>query len=134
MRLSLGDRLGPYTVLSLLGRGGMGEVYHARDSRLERDVAIKLLSPEVTEHGDRRQRFEREARVVARLNHPNILTLHDVGEHEGALFLVTELLEGATLRTRLERGPSRPGSDAPATSDLTEAIATFIRGGTHSRS
>ena len=105
MRLTVGDRLGHYHVLSPLGRGGMGEVYHAHDPRLGRDVAIKLLPAEVSEPGERRQRFEREARVVARLNHPNILTLHDVGEHDGTLFLVTELLEGVTLRGRLERGP-----------------------------
>ena len=105
MRLSSGDRLGRYTVLAPLGRGGMGEVYQARDSQLGRDVAIKLLSPTLSEPGEYRQRFEREARVVARLNHPNILTLHDVGEERGALFIVTELLEGATLRGRLQQEP-----------------------------
>jgi TolB-like protein/pimeloyl-ACP methyl ester carboxylesterase/Tfp pilus assembly protein PilF len=121
MRLTVGDRLGPYTVRALLGRGGMGEVYHAHDSRLGRDVAIKLLSaPEVA--GERRARFEREARVVARLNHPNILTLHDVGEHEGTLFLVTELLEGGTLRQRLERGPLPWGVAVGWASELAEAL------------
>lgn len=105
MRLNAGDRLGRYTVVTPLGRGGMGEVYQAHDAQLGRNVAIKLLSPAVAEPGEYRQRFEREARVVARLNHPNILTLHDVGEERGALFLVTELLEGVTLRRRLQEGP-----------------------------
>jgi len=105
MNVAVGDRLGPYSIIGLLGRGGMGEVYRAHDTRLDRDVAIKLLSTAISEPGQARLRFEREARIVARLNHPNILTLHDVGEHAGALFLVTELLEGTTLRRRLEQGP-----------------------------
>ncbi len=102
----------------------MGEVYQAHDSQLGRDVAIKLLSPTLAEPGEHRQRFEREARVVARLNHPNILTVHDVGEDHGALFIVTELLEGATLRRRLEQGPL-PWSVAVAwAAELAEGLAT----------
>jgi serine/threonine protein kinase len=124
MRLSSGDRLGPYTVLAPLGRGGMGEVYQAHDARLGRDVAIKLLSPEVSHPGERRQRFEREARVVARLNHPNILTLHDVGEDRGTLFLVTELLEGTTLRRRLEQGPLSWNVAVRWAAEIAEGLAT----------
>ena len=124
MRLTVGDRLGPYTVLSPIGRGGMGEVYQAHDPRLGRNVAIKLLAPEISEPSERRQRFEREARAVARLNHPNILTLHDVGEHEGALFLVTELLEGGTLRRRLDRGPVLWTVAIGWAAELAEGLAT----------
>ena len=124
MRLSSGDRLGRYTVVAPLGRGGMGEVYQARDSQLGRDVAIKLLSPTLSEPGEHRQRFEREARVVARLNHPNILTLHDVGEERGALFIVTELLEGATLRDRLQQGPLPWSVAVEWAAGLADGLAT----------
>jgi len=99
-----GTRLGPYEVLAKLGEGGMGEVYRARDTRLERDVAIKVLPPEFAADPDRLHRFEREARATAALNHPNILAIHDVGSHGGAPYLVEELLEGESLRARLQRG------------------------------
>ncbi len=98
MPLSAGDRLGPYEVLGLLGAGGMGEVYRARDPRLGRDVAVKVLPEEVARDPERLSRFEREARAVAALSHPNILTVFDVGTHEGTPYVVTELLEGETLR------------------------------------
>ncbi len=103
MSLSAGARLGPYEILELVGAGGMGEVYRARDPRLGRDVAIKVLSRDLTSDPDRLARFEREARAVAALNHPNILTVHDVGTHEGVPYVVTELLAGETLRERLKR-------------------------------
>ena len=103
MSLSAGARLGPYEILDLVGAGGMGEVYRARDPRLGREVAIKVLSRDLTSDPDRLARFEREARAVAALNHPNILTVHDVGTHEGVPYVVTELLAGETLRERLKR-------------------------------
>ena len=104
MTLSTGRRLGPYEVLGALGAGGMGEVYRARDTRLDRDVALKVLPAEVAGDPDRRRRFEREARAVAALNHPAVLALYDVGEADGVVFMITELLEGETLRARLGRG------------------------------
>ena len=98
MPLSPGARLGPYDVVGLLGVGGMGEVYRAHDSRLGRDVAIKVVRAGDAEHADSLLRFEREARAVAALDHPNILAVHDVGVHDGRPYLVSELLEGETLR------------------------------------
>ncbi|MCM2269737.1 MAG: protein kinase [Thermoanaerobaculia bacterium] len=104
MHLEPGERLGPYEIVDLLGAGGMGEVYRARDSRLGREVAIKVVRPrEDGASAERARRLEREARTVAALDHPNLLTLFDVGHHDGALFLVTELLRGESLRQRLER-------------------------------
>jgi hypothetical protein len=107
--LTPGVRLGPYLITQAIGAGGMGEVYRARDTRLERDVAIKVLPAQVADDPDRRARFEREARAVAALTHPNILAIHDVGSHDGTAYAVTELLEGETLRQRLAAGalPSR---------------------------
>jgi len=98
-----GSRLGPYEIVAPLGAGGMGEVYRARDERIGRDVAIKVLPAEYAADPDRLRRFEQEARAAGQLNHPNILALYDVGTHEGAPYLVTELLEGETLRERLGR-------------------------------
>ena len=106
MALSAGTRLGPYEILAPLGAGGMGEVYTARDTRLDRTVAVKVLPPDVAADPERRARFEREARAVAALQHPNICTIHDVGvAAEGVPFLVMELLPGETLQRRLARGP-----------------------------
>src|SRR5271167_4243009 len=105
MALSSGTKLGPYEIHSLLGAGGMGEVYRARDTRLGRDVAIKVLPEALANDADRLRRFEQEARTIAALNHPNILGIHDVGAHNGAPFLVTECLEGQTLREKLKSGP-----------------------------
>jgi Tol biopolymer transport system component len=105
MALSSGTKLGPYEIQSPLGAGGMGEVYRARDTRLERDVAIKVLPEALADDADRLRRFEQEARTIAALNHPNILGIHDIGTHDGAPFLVSELLEGQTLREKLESGP-----------------------------
>jgi serine/threonine protein kinase/Tfp pilus assembly protein PilF len=103
MSLAVGARLGPFEVLGLIGAGGMGEVYKARDTRLDRTVAVKVLPPEFSNDPRRRSRFEREAKTIAGLSHPHICTLHDVGEHDGAMFLVMELLEGEPLRTRLSQ-------------------------------
>jgi len=105
MPLTAGARLGPYEVTAPLGAGGMGEVYRARDTRLGREVAVKVLPSHLAESAERRDRFEREARAVAALSHPNILALHDVGREGDTAYAVTELLEGATLRERLRDGP-----------------------------
>ncbi len=104
MALASGTKFGPYEVQSLLGAGGMGEVYRARDTRLGRDVALKILPESFAREGDRLHRFEQEARAVAALNHPNILAIFDTGQSEGSPFLVSELLEGETLRPVLDRG------------------------------
>ena len=101
MPLTPGSRLGPYEIIAPLGAGGMGEVYRARDSRLNRDVAVKVLPASFADNPDRLRRFEQEARATGMLNHPNILAVFDVGTHEGAPYLVTELLEGQTLREEL---------------------------------
>ena len=106
-RLRPGDRLGPYTILSLLGSGGAGEVWRAKDERLGRDVAVKVLLPHVSHDVDRLRRFADEARTAGALNHSNILTVYDVGEHRGVPFLVSECLDGKSLRERLEAGPMR---------------------------
>ncbi|HET7224585.1 MAG TPA: protein kinase [Candidatus Eisenbacteria bacterium] len=105
MRLAVGTRLGPYEVVSPLGAGGMGEVYRARDTRLGRDVAIKVLPQHLIENAEVRARFEREARTISSLNHPNICTLFDVGREGDVEFLVMELIDGETLAQRLLRGP-----------------------------
>jgi eukaryotic-like serine/threonine-protein kinase len=105
MGLPTGTRLGPYEIGEPLGAGGMGEVYRARDTRLDRTVAIKVLPQHLADTPEARQRFEREARAVSALNHPHICTLHDVGSQDGTEFLVMEYLEGETLAARLEKGP-----------------------------
>ncbi len=96
MPLGPGVRLGPYEILAPLGAGGMGEVYRARDPRLSRDVAIKVLPAGFSSDPDRLRRFEQEAPAAGSLNHPNILAVHDVGHHDGAPYVVSELLEGQT--------------------------------------
>src|SRR5580698_2793962 len=108
MALSPGTRLGPYEIIAALGAGGMGEVYRARDTRLGRDVAVKVLLSSPSQDQDRLRRFEQEARAAGALNHPNIVALYDVGTYDGAPYLVTELLEGATLRDRLRDGGLPP--------------------------
>jgi Tol biopolymer transport system component len=105
MALSSGARLGPYEILEPLGAGGMGEVYRARDTRLGREVAVKVLPAALSVDTSRLQRFEQEARLAGSLNHPNVLTVYDVGSHEGAPYLVTELLEGRSLHEVLASGP-----------------------------
>src|SRR5262245_54936195 len=113
MPVTLGMRLGPYEILSALGAGGMGEVYRAHDGRLGRDVAVKVLPEGLSADSDRLQRFEQEARSAAALNHPNILAVYDVGQHDGAPYVVSELLEGETLRERQTLGllPVRKSMD-----------------------
>ncbi|PYQ09909.1 MAG: hypothetical protein DMH00_12220, partial [Acidobacteria bacterium] len=105
MSISPGTRLGPYEIVGPLGAGGMGEVYRAKDTRLGREVAVKVLPQHLTESPEVRARFEREARTVSSLNHPHICTLHDVGQEGTTNYLVMELVEGETLAARLERGP-----------------------------
>src|SRR5438128_11174832 len=105
MSLAVGSRLGPYELVALVGAGGMGEVYRARDPRLGRDVAIKLLPPAFSGEPDRLRRFEQEARAAAALNHPHILAVYDIGTDDGSPYIVSELLDGRTLRDQLEHGP-----------------------------
>jgi serine/threonine protein kinase/tetratricopeptide (TPR) repeat protein len=123
--LTPGIRFGPYEIGAPIGRGGMGEVYRARDARLDRDVALKVLPAALGGHNQSLQRFEREARAIAALNHPNICTIHDVGEAtdpERTRFIVMELLEGETLRQRLERGPL----DAAALVDISIPLTSAL--------
>jgi len=102
--LTPGARLGPYAILGPLGAGGMGEVYRARDPRLDRDVAVKVLPRALAGDAERLRRFEQEARAAGRLDDPHVLAVHDVGEQDGLPYIVSELLEGATLRARLDEG------------------------------
>ena len=105
MGLTSGTKLGPYEIQSPLGAGGMGEVYRARDTRLDRTVAIKILPAHLSSNPEAKQRFDREARAISSLNHPNICTLYDLGHQEGVDYLVMEFLEGETLADRLMKGP-----------------------------
>src|SRR5262245_20263346 len=105
MTIQAGSRLGPYEILAPLGAGGMGEVYRARDTRLDRTVAIKVLPSHLSSSAEVRQRFEREAKTISQLSHPHICALHDVGSQDGVEYLVMEYLEGETLGERLVRGP-----------------------------
>ncbi len=104
MALAPGTKLGPYDILAPLGAGGMGEVYRARDTRLDRTVALKVLAPGLAANAEQQARFEREARAVAALQHPHICVLHDIGREGDTQFLVMEYLEGETLAARLRRG------------------------------
>jgi serine/threonine protein kinase len=108
MALVAGTRLGPYEIVSPLGAGGMGEVYRARDTRLDRDVAIKVLLTNLSSDTSLKQRLEREAKAVSKLSHPHICALYDVGHQGGVDFLVMEYLEGETLEQRLLKGPLPP--------------------------
>src|SRR3984957_13485293 len=105
MPLTSGSKLGPYEVQSSLGAGGMGEVFAARDTRLDRTVAIKILAEHLSEKPEAQARFEREARAVSSLSHPNICHLYDVGEQGGVRYIVMEYLQGETLADRLKKGP-----------------------------
>ena len=112
MSLSPGVRLGAYEIVALVGAGGMGEIYRARDTRLDRMVAIKILAAPLAADPELRDRFDREARAISSLNHPHICTLFDVGHQDGVDFLVLEYLEGETLAERLARGgEGRPRSE-----------------------
>src|ERR1700690_7535 len=103
MSLTSGTKLGPYEIQSPLGAGGMGEVYRARDTRLDRSVAVKILPSHLSENPEAKQRFDREAPTIPSLNHPNICSLHDVGHQDGIDYLVMEYLEGETLADRLRK-------------------------------
>src|SRR5712692_10525506 len=104
MALISGTKLGPYEIVSALGAGGMGEVYRARDTRLDRTVAIKILPSHLSSNPEAKQRFEREARAISSLSHPNICHLYDVGAQDGLDYIVMEYLEGETLADRLQKG------------------------------
>lgn len=105
MAIAGGTQLGPYEIQEMIGAGGMGEVYKARDRRLNRTVAIKILASSFSENPELKQRLEREAQTIAALNHPHVCTLHDVGQYDGSLYLVMEFIEGETLSGRLDKGP-----------------------------
>jgi predicted ATPase/tRNA A-37 threonylcarbamoyl transferase component Bud32 len=123
MSLAPGARLGPFEILAPLGTGGMGEVYRAWDTRLERAVAIKILSERLTHKPERRERLENEARAISKLSHPNICTLHDIGHHEGVDFLVLELVEGKTLRELLNSGVVPMRKVIPMAVQVAEGLA-----------
>ena len=123
MALSTGSRLGPYEVLSALGAGGMGEVYRARDARLGRVVALKILPSRLAFDPDARARFEREARLASSLNHPNIVVVHDIGESEGVPFIAMECVEGDTLRARLRTGPVSIAAAIDLAGQIADALA-----------
>src|SRR5512136_618473 len=129
MPLSSGARLGPYEIQAAIGAGGMGEVYKARDTRLDRSVAIKVLPAHVSADPERRARFEREAKTIAGLTHPHICTLYDVGEHEGSTFLVMEHLAGDTLARRLEKGPLPVAQALGVATEIADALAAAHRQG-----
>jgi eukaryotic-like serine/threonine-protein kinase len=129
MTLAAGTKLGPYEIVAPLGAGGMGEVYRARDTRLGRDVAIKILPQHLASTPEVRQRFEREARAVSSLNHPHICTLHDVGHQDGTDFLVMEYLEGETLSKRLEKGPLPTAELLRIAIEITDALDKAHRQG-----
>ncbi|HSG00891.1 MAG TPA: protein kinase, partial [Vicinamibacterales bacterium] len=119
----IGTALGPYRVLEKLGEGGMGEVYRARDTRLDRDVAVKVLPPHLSTDPEALARFEREAKSIAALSHPNILAIHDVGTADGVAYVVTELLEGESLRERLAGGALPPKKIIQIASDIAQGLA-----------
>src|SRR5512139_2805449 len=127
MSLVAGTRLGPYEIQSAIGAGGMGEVYKARDTRLDRSVAIKVLPAHVSADPERRARFEHEAKTIAGLTHPHICTLYDVGEHEGSTFLVMEHLTGETLAQRLEKGPLPLEQALSVATEITDALSAAHR-------
>ena len=127
--LSAGAKLGPYEITGAIGAGGMGEVYRARDTRLGRDVAIKILPQHLTAKANVKQRFEREARAISSLQHPNICTLYDVGHQDGTDFLVMEYLEGETLSKRLERGPLATAEMLRIAIEIADALEKAHRQG-----
>ena len=123
MTLSASEKVGPYEILARIGAGGMGEVWRARDTRLGRDVAIKILTRTGSSDADRIRRFEVEMKAVGRLNHPNVLAVHDVGSHDGVPYLVSELLEGETLRDRLDKGALPPKAVASTACEIAQGLA-----------
>src|SRR5215470_5276619 len=123
MALTSGTKLGPYEIQSPLGAGGMGEVYRARDTRLERDVAIKVLPASLSADANLKHRLEREAKAVSKLSHPHICTLHDIGYQDGADYLVMELVEGETLEHKLTKGPLPPEQAVRCAVQIADALA-----------
>src|SRR5499433_2041801 len=132
MSVDVGTRLGSLEITALLGKGGMGEVYRARDTKLKRDVAIKILPDEFSRDADRLSRFQREAEVLASLNHPNIGAIYDLEEVNGSRFLVLELVEGETLAERIARGPIPIGEALEIAKQICDALeAAHERGIIH---
>jgi serine/threonine protein kinase len=129
MSLLNGSKLGPYEIQSALGAGGMGEVYRARDTRLDRTVAIKILPSHLSSNAELNARFEREARAVSALNHPHICHLYDIGKQSGTAFLVMEYLDGETLAQRLNKGPLPLKQALEFGIQIAQALATAHRGG-----
>jgi serine/threonine protein kinase len=123
MTIAPGTQLGPYEILARLGAGGMGEVWRARDTRLHREVAIKLLPVSFANDADRLRRFEQEARATSALNHPNILTVYDIGTQDGAPFIVAEMLEGEELRAQLNEGALTPGKVIEYATQIASGLA-----------
>src|SRR5262245_2306014 len=129
MPLAAGSRVGPYEIVSPLGAGGMGEVYRGRDTRLGRDVAIKILTSRFAMNEEIRARFEREARTISALNHPNICTLFDVGHQDDSQFLVMELIEGELLADRLAKGPLPMEQVVRSGAQIADALSCAHRQG-----
>src|SRR6202041_1993112 len=129
MGLTSGHKLGPYEIQSPLGAGGMGEVYRAKDTRLDRTVAVKVLLTHLSSNSDLRARFEREARAISALQHPNICVLHDVGCQDGVDFLVMEYLEGETLAARLARKPLATDEALKISIEIADALEKAHRAG-----
>src|SRR5437870_13131953 len=123
MPIATGTRVGRYEMLSPLGACGMGEVYRARDKRLGRDVAVKVLPSGFSTDSDRLRRFEQEARAAGILNHPNILAIFDIGSHDGSPYIVFELLEGQTLRECVNSGPVPPRKGADCATQIARGLA-----------
>src|SRR6266536_769252 len=127
MTLGAGARLGPYEIISALGAGGMGEVYKARDTRLDRIVATKILPETLAADAQFRERFDREARTISQLTHAHICTLYDVGEQNGTAYLVMEYLEGETLADRLTKGPLPLAEALTIAIHIADALGTAHR-------
>src|SRR5262252_7999314 len=123
MGLTIGTQIGSHEITALLGKGGMGEVYRARDLKLKREVAIKILPEEFARDSDRVSRFQREAEVLASLNHPNIANIYDLEEQNGSRYLVLELVEGETLADRIARGPIAVDEALTIAIQICEAVA-----------
>src|SRR5499427_8181391 len=122
MALTIGTQLGSHEIVALLGKGGMGEVYRARDLKLKREVAIKILPEEFSRDPDRLRRFQREAEVLASLNHPNIAAIYDFQETHSARYLILELVEGQTLADRIARGPLNVDEALTIAKNVCEAL------------
>src|ERR1700675_4904439 len=133
MPLAAGTRFGPYEILAPIGAGGMGEVYRARDTRLDRIVAVKVLPEHLSSNPQLRERFEREAKAISSLSHPHICPLYDVGHQDGVDFLVMEYLEGETLERRLTKGPLPPEQTIRYASQIADALAKAHKRGVPTR-